>query len=253
MKIAIVAVNQRGERIAGKLKKHFIGADIYGKRKSGVGGICPFKAAAGRIFDKKKYGGIIFIAASGIAVRAIAPFIRNKYDDPAVVCVDTTGRYAVSLLSGHEGGANRLAYKVAASIDAEPVITTGTEANKRLIIGIGCRKGVEQKRIIEAIKKVIAEHNIKLREVRVAATIEIKKEEKGLTEACEALGLPLVFITKEMIERFNGDYAGSRAAQRRLGVRGVCEPCALIAGRKTSLSVPKRVIGSVTIAIARED
>lgn len=71
--------------------------------------------------------GLIYIGAVGIAVRAIAPFLRDKLTDPAVVVVDEGGRYAISLLSGHVGGANRLAGIVAGLIGAEPVITTATD------------------------------------------------------------------------------------------------------------------------------
>lgn len=71
--------------------------------------------------------GIIFVAACGIAVRAIAPCLQSKHTDPAVVAVDEGGSFAVSLLSGHTGGANRLAQEVAAVTGGEAVITTATD------------------------------------------------------------------------------------------------------------------------------
>lgn len=86
-----------------------------------------FKKEVERSF--KKSDGIIFIMATGIVVRAIAPFLKNKVEDPAVVVLDEKGRYAISLLSGHLGGANDLTKRVAALIDAEPVITTATDVN----------------------------------------------------------------------------------------------------------------------------
>lgn len=70
---------------------------------------------------------IIFIGALGICVRAIAPLVNDKYSDPAVVCVDTSGRYAIPVLSGHVGGANGLARRVASIIGAEPVVTTQSD------------------------------------------------------------------------------------------------------------------------------
>lgn len=63
----------------------------------------------------------------GICIRAIAPHIEDKHKDPAVVCVDSTGRYAVSVLSGHIGGANGLTRYVASILGAEPVITTRSD------------------------------------------------------------------------------------------------------------------------------
>ncbi len=67
---------------------------------------------------------IIFIGALGICVRMIAPMVNDKYTDPAVVCVDSVGRNAISVLSGHVGGANRLCEEVAHIIGARPVVTT---------------------------------------------------------------------------------------------------------------------------------
>lgn len=75
----------------------------------------------------KDYEAIIFISSTGIAVRTIAPFIKSKDKDPAVIVIDTTGKYVISLLSGHLGGANKLTEDIAKILEAEPVITTATD------------------------------------------------------------------------------------------------------------------------------
>ncbi|MGI8553224.1 MAG: cobalt-precorrin 5A hydrolase [Dehalococcoidia bacterium] len=72
--------------------------------------------------------GLILVLATGAAVRLIAPLLEDKRRDPAVVTVDDAGRFAISLISGHRGGANRLAGAVAEAIGALPVITTASEA-----------------------------------------------------------------------------------------------------------------------------
>lgn len=72
---------------------------------------------------------IIFIGATGIAVRSVAPFLRGKDRDPAILALDERGRYVIPLLSGHLGGANALAGQIAAVIGADPVITTATDIN----------------------------------------------------------------------------------------------------------------------------
>ena len=83
-----------------------------------------------RTFSSVDYSiieAIIFIGALGICVRMIAPLVNDKYTDPAVVCVDSVGRNAISVLSGHVGGANRLCEGVAHIIGARPVITTQSD------------------------------------------------------------------------------------------------------------------------------
>ncbi len=72
----------------------------------------------------KEFDAFIFIGAMGICVRTIAPYIKDKHEDPAVVCVDGTGHHVISVLSGHVGGANDLTRQVAATLGVEPVITT---------------------------------------------------------------------------------------------------------------------------------
>jgi cobalt-precorrin 5A hydrolase/precorrin-3B C17-methyltransferase len=71
--------------------------------------------------------GIVCFLATGAAVRLLAPLLGDKATDPGVVCVDETRRFAIALLGGHGGGANRLAEEVAAAFGAEPVITTATD------------------------------------------------------------------------------------------------------------------------------
>lgn len=80
------------------------------------------RADLGKQWDK--FDAFIFIGAMGICVRTIAPFVKDKHEDPAVVCVDSMGNHAISVLSGHVGGANDLTRRVAAILGAEPVITT---------------------------------------------------------------------------------------------------------------------------------
>lgn len=204
-----------------------------------------------RVF--KEYRNLLYIMPSGVVVRSIAPHIRDKHSDPAVVALDVAGRYVISLLSGHEGGANELAIKVSNILKTDAVITTSTEAVKDLIVGVGCRKGTDADIITEAVRNTLYEHNLSLDRVRLLATVDIKSKEEGLFRAAELLGISLKIISSEEIKTCTKDFKQSEFVIRKVGLEGVAEPAALLAGRKTQLLVEKIKYPQVTIAVAREN
>lgn len=95
---------------------------------SGAESFSDMSLLTGELFGR--FDAIIFVCACGIAVRMIASHIRSKISDPAVLAVDDCGRFVIPLVSGHLGGANQLAEKIAELIGAEAVITTATDSGK---------------------------------------------------------------------------------------------------------------------------
>lgn len=102
---------------------------------------------------------LIFIMATGIVVRTIAPLIKNKKADPAVVVLDEKGRYVISLLSGHLGGANELAREIAEFLGGESVITTSSDVNNLTAIDLWARdKGLfieNEDKLPEIVRRLI--------------------------------------------------------------------------------------------------
>lgn len=254
MKIAFITLSAEGATLFGELRKTFAAADYFLHDKvEGEFDARRFSRVAdltAEIFGE--YEGLVYIAPSGAVVRAIAPHLRDKTTDPAVVQMDVGGRWAVSLLSGHEGGANELAFAVANAIGAEPVISTSTDAAKNLIVGVGCRRGVEAERIIDAVKTALADADCTMRQVRCIASADVKADEAGLIDAARALGVPLRFIASEDIRESTLDFEKSEFVEQSVNLPAVAEPAALLAGRRTSLLLRKRIFKGITVAIARE-
>ena len=141
MRLACLAVTRKGLQMAQTLREcRDEPIDVYITNK-----VVPSEAAKKILhvntFDKLEeavketfyvYDGLIFVMATGIVVRTIAPFLENKLTDPAVVVFDEQGRHGISLLSGHVGGANELTRTLCRALGANPVITTATDVNEKL-------------------------------------------------------------------------------------------------------------------------
>lgn len=135
MRAAIISVSRDGRDLSMKiaealapicLTERFV-FDKYADNDSKP--FSDIKELNARIFGE--FDALIFVCACGIAVRAIAPHVRSKTTDPAVVVVDDSGKFAIPILSGHIGGANCIADLIAEGIGAEAVITTATDIRKK--------------------------------------------------------------------------------------------------------------------------
>ena len=128
MKTAIILISEAGLRTAWTLLEQLpesetkVFTTLQEEDFNHIESVADFTAE-----NFNRYDAFIFIGAMGICVRAIAPCVKSKYTDPAVVCVDSANLHAISVLSGHIGGANELTTSIAGILGAEPVITTQSD------------------------------------------------------------------------------------------------------------------------------
>ncbi len=139
--IALIAFTRRGCELAQTLARNLVKRSAYAGASCSVCG--PARIAADADMDIDAYDdlsswtaghfatadALVFVGAAGIAVRAIAPHVKDKFSDPAVVSIDEAGRFAIPLLSGHVGGANDLARAVADMVGAQAAVSTATDVN----------------------------------------------------------------------------------------------------------------------------
>lgn len=143
MKISIICFTltgqQTGEKLKKALEKQKHAVSLYAKSKYISDSIKEStKEWAGEQFESAD--GIIFIGATGIAVRSIAPYVASKKTDPAVLVTDECGKFVISLLSGHLGGANELALQAAEALQAVPVVTTATDMEGKFAVDVFAKK-----------------------------------------------------------------------------------------------------------------
>ncbi len=254
-----MAITQEGAFLAEYLAQA-LPADLYLKEGLSTSFKTSFKTSffsklselVQRLFQT--YQALIFVMAQGIVTRVMAPLLRDKHTDPAVVVLDEKGRFVISALSGHEGGANELALRISSLIGAEPVITTASEVRKTYIVGLGWRKGKTAQDLIAAVKRALAEVEVSLEKVKFLATAWVKQEDPVAYEAAKALGTQIRFIPKWLIDHFfeTRPWPRSRFVFQKIGVYGVAEPCALLAGRNTRLVLERQSFDGVTVAVAKE-
>ena len=268
---------------------------------------------------------LVFVGAVGIAVRAVAPYLRSKATDPAVVAVDECGRFAVPVVSGHLGGANDLSRAIASLCGATAVITTATDVSgvfavdewakrqncavadphsikgvsakilagetvrvrsawpvegtppagvaltdgddwdvlvdvhrhsgglclvpRALVLGVGCRRGTSRETLERAFSDLCESLDLWPEAVCAAATIDLKKDEKGLLAFCAAHGWPLTTYSAEELRQAEGTFTASAFVERTTGVDNVCERGAVLAAGGP-LYERKHAGGGVTMALA---
>ena len=122
MRIRILHFTDKGKALSEKLKENLAMHDAVIVPKG-----TPLASVCDDAFADNE--ALVFVGAAGIAVRTIAPFVRDKLKDPPVIVIDENGSFVIPILSGHVGGANSLAIRIAEAIHAQPVITTATDVS----------------------------------------------------------------------------------------------------------------------------
>ena len=149
----VVGVSRAGAVLAARLARALPGGGevFVHTPEEPVGTVLP------RLFRDPSVDGLVVVLAVGATLRLLAPWLRGKHVDPAVVAVDDAGQYAVALLSGHRGGANDLARQVAEAIGARAVVTTASDASGLLAVDLlGAEDGWRIEATPDALREAAA-------------------------------------------------------------------------------------------------
>ena len=145
MNYAVVSITKHGIALAAKVVAALPGAQLFAPEKLRAEAEAAAPGAAhcyeGKVGDQipalfAAFDGIVAIVSLGAVVRLIAPHLKNKEVDPAVVVIDEAGRFSIPVLSGHLGGANALAGLIADALGATPVLTTASDARQTLAVDL---------------------------------------------------------------------------------------------------------------------
>lgn len=166
MNMALFAFSRQGCRTARRVMQYFENEELHAYtmerfRETDFEPVSP--PIYSSVFNRAD--AIVFIGSCGIAVRKIAPFVKDKKTDPAVVVIDELGTFVIPILSGHIGGANELAGKLAKELGATPVITTATDINHKFSVDTwAARNGyvIDNLRRAKAVSAEILEADVPL-------------------------------------------------------------------------------------------
>lgn len=166
MKIVYFWLTSQGKSITEKIR-NVLGGQIESKQD------LKFKIAK----DFENYDALVFVMATGIVVRLLADLLQSKATDPAVIVLDQQGKFVISLLSGHLGGANQLAREIAEILGAVPVITTATDTENLVAFDLFAKKNNLEIENLENLK-YISSAMIEQRKITVYSDFEMQNYEK---------------------------------------------------------------------------
>lgn len=330
--IAIITFSQKGNELAKTIKSEIKEVEIFSSHETeGVNVISSASSFINKEFNN--YQSFVFIGALGICVRTIAPLLKDKKTDPAVICIDAIGQFVQSVVSGHVGGANELCKYIARITGALPVISTQSDTtnlwsldvinnkynwkieysnaslnsiisrfvnnsktallleardkgtsylestkpnfvdvfykaeeiqqnNYELIIavspymhkfdiptlyyrpemlhlGIGCRKDANPQGVVEYIKEDLFARNISSLSIKTISTIDIKKDEKLVSELCNEFSKQSIIYTSDDLRGIQVPNPSDKVFEVT-GTYGVAESCSLKSSENTQLVIEKQ-------------
>lgn len=245
----IIALTDAGLALAQRLQPFMDSSEIWFKPK-------PFANTVQQAFVAGH--PLIFICATGIVVRTLAPVLVNKFDDPPVLVLDEQGSFVVPLLSGHEGGANQWAKEVSEKISAQLVLTTAKNYLQPIYsIGIGCERHCPVEMIESLLQDCLQMAMLTMDDISVINSIDIKADEVGIIECAKIHDKPFhTYSVDELTTVENLLQTPSDYVFNTVGVYGVAESAALYGAKKYTSSVPELILAKqkntkATCAIAR--
>ncbi|EAR62318.1 cobalt-precorrin 5A hydrolase [Neptuniibacter caesariensis] len=246
--IRIITLTEAGKNLGVRLASK-LDADLVYKPQ-------PFAEQVQGFF--KNGDRLIFICATGIVMRTLAPVLQDKYQDPPVLVIDEQGKFVIPLLSGHEGGANNWALEVSRLLDAQPVITTANGyLNPIYSVGMGCERGCPIDELEKLLMDCLQQAGLTLDQVSSISSIDIKADEVGLIQLAKKLNKPYQTWDRHQLAEMEpllstrSDYVF-----KTVGVYGVAESAALYSAKQHTGQQPELVLNKLkttkaTCAIAR--
>lgn len=216
----------------------------------------PFKEQVQQLFQQGE--ALLFICATGIVVRTLAPVLTNKYQDPAVLVCDEQGQFIIPLLSGHEGGANEKAQQLAQLLGATCVMTTAQAYTHPVYtLGMGCERGCDQAHLKTLAEACLTQKSLSWDQVAGIYSIDLKQDEVGLIELAAQLNKPFLTYSPQILRTVESQLSQrSDYVFKVTGVYGVAESAALYAAQTITKSTSELILNKhktakATCAIAR--
>ncbi|NLQ16604.1 cobalamin biosynthesis protein CbiG [Marinomonas sp. M1K-6] len=252
--IRLIALTPAGKQLAERLQAEWPEANHFEVRVDYKPK--PFAEFVQTAFKNADW--LVFICATGIVMRTLAPVLQDKYQDPPVLVLDEEGKFVIPLLSGHEGGANEWGAHVARSLGAQLVMTTAKPyLNPIYTLGMGCERNCPLEFLESLMLDALAQKGLTPKQIHSLNSIDIKADETNLialaakyqwkfnTYSAQELAPMESFLSTKSDYIFN-----------TVGVYGVAESAALLAAQEIMDDEPELVLAKIknakaTCALAR--